>query len=646
MAIFHLTAKIVSRGKGQNVIAAAAYRSGQELTDEQTGEIKRYDARAERIQFEGIFAPADAPDWAQNRQGLWNEVERFEKRKDAQLAREIEIALPHELTDEQRLWLVKDFTREQFTRKGYAVDVAIHAPHGGGDTRNYHAHMLVTMRTLDANGFAKMKDRSQNSHAQLQEWREDWAHLCNRHLERHGHEVRIDHRSLAAQGIDREPTIHLGYAAAQMQERGAQSDRVDRLREIFEFNEGIRFMQAEQGRDLPLADPARVAVPEHARVDSAPREGAPIYDSSSRPFDLKPETPHEREARELREKQSEARAELKAWQKFQRDDLRKELAEEIATFRTQSKRRYGAAADKAFGELAEQFKLDWKQLDADAREGKLDAPKYTRQGKDSPANAWRRAAKAQDRSPKDNALAEARAVLAETHSAALKKRRDALFDKVRDVRAASWEVARNVHKAARRAQREAHKAQWQQLASEHFNEWRDLQERRDKDFAARQQAFENAPPRLLLGGLVSTQLKAMRYLAERKARHAAQQKRDEQRPIDALNRMGDAALSRQERLGKAGRLGIAEGFAAREVTGQDAKTVTPEISKSYPLKKPEPAPVQRVQSGKAFTAAMAEFLARENAREKPSNEGNTSDRHRDKDRDGRSRSRGGDGRER
>ena len=128
MAIFHLTAKVISRGKGQSAIAAAAYRSGERLRDEQANEQKFYQARAERIEFTAIMAPKDAPDWAQDRNQLWNHAERAEKRKDAQLSREIEISLPHELTPQQREWLVKDFAREAFVRKGYAVDIAIHAP--------------------------------------------------------------------------------------------------------------------------------------------------------------------------------------------------------------------------------------------------------------------------------------------------------------------------------------------------------------------------------------------------------------------------------------------------------------------------------------------------------------------------------------
>ncbi len=237
MAIFHLTAKVISRGKGQSAVAAAAYRSGERLRDEQANEQKFYQARAERIEFTAIMAPKDAPDWAQDRNQLWNHAERAEKRKDAQLAREIEIALPHELTPQQREWLVKDFAREAFVRKGYAVDIAIHAPDEKSDDRNHHAHIMVTMRTLDGDGFAAKKDPAMNRREQLGEWREQWAHLANRHLERHGHAARIDHRSLKQQGIEREAGIHLGYAANEMAQRGAQSDRMDALQQVIARND-------------------------------------------------------------------------------------------------------------------------------------------------------------------------------------------------------------------------------------------------------------------------------------------------------------------------------------------------------------------------------------------------------------------------
>ena len=164
------------------------------------------------------------------------------------------------------------------------VDIAFHAPDKDSDQRNFHVHMMVTMRPLGngPEGFARTKDRSLNSRDQLDAWREQWAHLANRHLERHGYEERIDHRSHKARGIDREPTIHLGYAANEMAARGAQSDRMDELRAILSRNEirldlkkleaELRGLEKEQAlRNIPDRDHPE---PGKQRRD-APVEGEP-----------------------------------------------------------------------------------------------------------------------------------------------------------------------------------------------------------------------------------------------------------------------------------------------------------------------------------------------------------------------------------
>lgn len=240
MAIFHFSAKVVSRKAGQSAIAKAAYNARDKLTDERTGEVKDFH-RAEGLQFSGIYLPKDAPEWAHDRAQLWNEQERAEKRKDATLAREYEIALPHELTDEQRRYLVQDFVKENFTRKGYAADVSIHAPDKEGDERNYHAHILVTDRRLEKDGFAEDKKerkmKSPERKAELEHLRERWEHHTNRQLERYGHEARIDRRNLEAQGIGREPTQHLGPTATEIEREGKGSERGNENREIKERNQ-------------------------------------------------------------------------------------------------------------------------------------------------------------------------------------------------------------------------------------------------------------------------------------------------------------------------------------------------------------------------------------------------------------------------
>lgn len=233
MAIYHFSAKCISRSHGQNVVAAAAYRSAQKLTDHATGEAKHYLARKARVIFSGIFGPSEAPEWARDREQLWNEVERTENRRNSTLAREYEASLPAELNETQRLWLVQDFVRAVFVRNGFMVDVAIHDPDRGADARNVHVHFLFPERRIDANGFAAKKDRGLHKRELLYTVRKRWADLVNAHLARHGYaNVRVDHRSLKGQGVDRQPTIHMGHIATEIERRGKPSARGERQRTI------------------------------------------------------------------------------------------------------------------------------------------------------------------------------------------------------------------------------------------------------------------------------------------------------------------------------------------------------------------------------------------------------------------------------
>lgn len=232
MAIYSLNVSIISRGKGYSSTAAAAYRARAVVLDERSGRLHDYSRKAGDVLFAGLYVPQDASDWARDRQQLWNAVEKMEKRKDAQLARDFKIALPHELTPEQNRWLVQDWVRENVTRQGYVADVAIHAPSEHGDSRNVHCHLMATMRPLGAEGFAATKDRAMNSKAQLQEWRESWEKLANRHLERHGHTAHIDRRPLQAQGIEREPGLHMGKDATAAERKGRTTERGERQKQI------------------------------------------------------------------------------------------------------------------------------------------------------------------------------------------------------------------------------------------------------------------------------------------------------------------------------------------------------------------------------------------------------------------------------
>jgi ATP-dependent exoDNAse (exonuclease V) alpha subunit len=220
VAIFRLRVNIISRARGQSVIAAAAYRAGEKLLDPNRAKDHDY-TRKGGVEHTQIMAPATAPAWLQvtpgnkeqehaARQELWRRAEVSETRKNSQLAREFVLALPHELTKKQRIDLVRDYVERNFTSRGMVADVALHAPRPGGDAKNFHAHILLTMRDLSLDGFARHKRRDWNGKELLQGWREDWARTANRHLERAGRPERIDHRSNEERGIARTPQPKLG----------------------------------------------------------------------------------------------------------------------------------------------------------------------------------------------------------------------------------------------------------------------------------------------------------------------------------------------------------------------------------------------------------------------------------------------------
>jgi len=204
LAIYHLSAKVVSRAKGQSVVASAAYRASEALHDDRYGMTQDY-TRKQGVEHSEILAPEEAPGWVYDRQTLWNTVEAVEKRKDAQLAREIELGLPVELTHAENVELLREYVKTQFISKGMIADFSIHED----DANNPHAHVLLTMRSITEQGFGE-KDRSWNAKGELLSWRDAWASHANEHLARAGHAVRIDHRTLEAQGIELEPGKKIG----------------------------------------------------------------------------------------------------------------------------------------------------------------------------------------------------------------------------------------------------------------------------------------------------------------------------------------------------------------------------------------------------------------------------------------------------
>jgi hypothetical protein len=251
VAIFHCNSSIIKRSSGSSSVASAAYRSAENILDERTGLIHTY-ARKKGVLHTEIITPENSPDWANDRSKLWNAVEAAEKRKDSQLAREIMVALPNELNEQQRLQLVRNYITEQFVNKGMIADIAIHAPNKRGDDRNYHAHILLTMRQITSEGFGN-KVRAWNAKANLYQWREQWQHHTNQMLKQAGFECQIDGRSHANKGLDKEPLLHLGVHATALERKGIATELGNENRAIEYRNaqrEQLRHELAEVNREI------------------------------------------------------------------------------------------------------------------------------------------------------------------------------------------------------------------------------------------------------------------------------------------------------------------------------------------------------------------------------------------------------------
>ncbi|AFY72012.1 MobA/MobL protein (plasmid) [Thalassoporum mexicanum PCC 7367] len=237
MAIHHLRMNRIARSKGRSATAAAAYRSGSIVHDERTDLEFNY-TRKDDVYGAEIFAPLNAPTWVYDRNKLWNSVEHSEKRKDALVALEHEVALPIELTHEQKQDLVRQYVLEQHASEGKIVDIAYH----NFDGNNPHAHILFTVRPIDENGFGK-KVKAWDQKQTLKLHHKAWADYVNDALERAGHDVRVDHRSYAERNIFRIPQIHLGAKIIELENRGIRTDRGDIYRLIELANQRLEEME-------------------------------------------------------------------------------------------------------------------------------------------------------------------------------------------------------------------------------------------------------------------------------------------------------------------------------------------------------------------------------------------------------------------
>jgi hypothetical protein len=246
VAIYHCQVKVINRRAGPGAVGSAAYRAGERIRDEKSGQVFNYQRRKGIVHTE-IIPPRTAPGWVFDRATLWNTVESTEKRKDAQLAREIMVALPKELDQGQQIRLVRGYINQQFTKKGMIADFAIHAPSKGGDDRNHHAHILLTMRKITQEGFGG-KVREWNARSNIYQWRQTWENYTNQALEQAGLDCRVDCRSHAAKGLDREPLRHLGYQATAMERKGEPSDLGNENRAIVARNSTREQLRIKQPR--------------------------------------------------------------------------------------------------------------------------------------------------------------------------------------------------------------------------------------------------------------------------------------------------------------------------------------------------------------------------------------------------------------
>ena len=230
MAIYHFSVKTISRSAGRSAVACSAYRSGEKLIDERQGKEQDYTKKT-GVEFTKIYAPENINPELLDRNQLWNTVEKVERRKDANLAREFEIAFPHELNKEQRERMLNDLCQELVKRHGVIVDAAIHAPHtkSGSDERNYHAHIMFTGRQIDleTGDFAKKRNRDfnkENSSQTVNQWRETFADITNQNLARAGYLTEVDHRSYADQDNGLQPSIHEGSKVTQLRRQGIDTE--------------------------------------------------------------------------------------------------------------------------------------------------------------------------------------------------------------------------------------------------------------------------------------------------------------------------------------------------------------------------------------------------------------------------------------
>src|SRR5215510_3527684 len=239
MAIYHLHVKVIGRKSGSSAVASAAYRSASRLRDERLSRSHDFSGKRGVVHSE-VLLPENAPEAWSDRERLWNDAEAFEVRKDAQLAREVEFAIPREMSERDGIELARDFARREFLDRGMIADLNVHWDMAEDGSPKPHAHVMLTMRAVDENGFGP-KVRDWNRTEMVERRRERWAELANERLAELDIDARIDHRSLEAQGIALEPQNQIGAPAKRIEDRGiegagTEADRAEMHRDIARGN--------------------------------------------------------------------------------------------------------------------------------------------------------------------------------------------------------------------------------------------------------------------------------------------------------------------------------------------------------------------------------------------------------------------------
>jgi ATP-dependent exoDNAse (exonuclease V) alpha subunit len=267
MAIYRLQIESITRGDKHSSVGAAAYRAGERIRDDRTNEVHNHSRRKD-VTHKEIMLPGDLAgqnmDWALNRASLWNTVENAETRKNSRVATEIQVTLPFELPPERRLAMARTFSQEIADHYRVAVDLAVHDPRPSGDPRNFHAHLLMTTREVSAAGLGaktglnlatseRVRLGLPNISQEFTAVRERWATITNEALKEANLEVRVDHRSLAEQGIDREPQPHIPFAAYKIERAGKHSEVAESIRADYNARVRDRLQQSAERTPQPVA---------------------------------------------------------------------------------------------------------------------------------------------------------------------------------------------------------------------------------------------------------------------------------------------------------------------------------------------------------------------------------------------------------